>query len=164
MGNRKQSFSPVAGQQTRVVVLGSLPGERSIAARQYYANPTNQFWRLIGDVIEVDLALLEYDRRIECLLAARVGLWDVVASAAREGSADAAIRALSPNALADLAQSHPSIKAFGFNGGKPAKVGRKQLATACPVKLIDLPSSSAAYCAMPFEVKRTKWRALRKWL
>lgn len=162
--HHKQSFQPIADENTRIIVFGSLPGEVSLAAHQYYANPTNQFWRLIGDVIEQDLAPLKYDRRVECLLAAHIGLWDVVASAVRQGSADAAIRAIAPNALADLRQHHHALIAFGFNGAKSAKVARKQLPADFPLKLRELPSSSAAYCAMSFDTKQRAWREIRKFL
>src|SRR3546814_7990995 len=89
-------------ERTRALLRGSLPGAKSLSRGQYYAHPRNQFWRLIGAVIETDLVFLSYEARLETLLAARVGLWDVVASARRQGSLDAAIRDHGANALPDL--------------------------------------------------------------
>src|SRR5690606_13649064 len=108
---RKSSFPPVVAPDTRVLVLGSLPGERSLAARQYYAHPRNRFWHLIGEVIGLDLEPLDYEQRLAALLQARVGLWDTVASARRAGSLDTAIREAEPNPLADLAASLPELRA-----------------------------------------------------
>jgi hypoxanthine-DNA glycosylase len=90
--SRKSSFPPVVAAGTRVLILGSLPGERSLAERRYYAHPQNQFWRLVGSVIGSELEALGYEARLEALLSARIGLWDTVASATRTGSLDAAIR------------------------------------------------------------------------
>src|SRR3954466_13578815 len=103
MEPRKQSFPPVVDRHVRLLVLGSLPGERSLAERRYYAHPQNQFWRLISPAAGRDLATLRYEERLEALLAAYVGLWDVVASATRPGSTDAAMRDIEGHDIAALA-------------------------------------------------------------
>ena len=82
----KFGLPPIAARNARLFVLGSLPGDASLAARRYYAHPTNQFWRLLGDAIGEELQSLDYDARLERLAARRVGLWDVIASASRRGS------------------------------------------------------------------------------
>jgi hypoxanthine-DNA glycosylase len=160
---RKSSFPPVVAPDTRVLVLGSLPGERSLAAQRYYAHPRNRFWHLIGGVIGRDLETLDYERRLEALLAAKVGLWDTVASAWRVGSLDAAIREAEHAPLAELVATLPDLRAVAFNGGTSARIGRKLLAGAS-VRLVDLPSSSPAYAAMPFAEKRRRWLTLQEFL
>lgn len=163
MVNRKSSFPPVVAPSTRVLVLGSLPGERSLAAGRYYAHPQNRFWHLIGGVIGVELAPLDYERRLVALLAAGVGLWDTVASAHRAGSLDAAIREAEPNPLADLAASLPELRAVGFNGKASARIGMPQLA-ATGLALIPLPSSSPANASIPLADKEKLWNALGEFL
>src|SRR4051794_1456568 len=123
----KRSFPPVVNPQVRLLVLGSLPGVRSLAAQRYYAHPQNQFWQLMSGVIGQDLTALAYEARLAALLAARVGLWDVVASARREGSSDAAIRDLVGNDLAGLVATLPALRAIGFNGATSFRHGSKQL-------------------------------------
>jgi hypoxanthine-DNA glycosylase len=140
-----------------------LPGERSLAEQRYYAHPQNRFWHLIGGVIGQDLQPLPYEDRLAALLEAKVGLWDVVASATRTGSLDAAIREAEHNALADLAASLPHLRAVGFNGGTSAKIGTAQLAHTA-FALIPLPSSSPAYASMPLTEKERRWAALREFL
>lgn len=161
--DRKASFAPVADERTRLLVLGSLPGEQSLAAAQYYANPQNQFWRLMQAVTGCPLLSLPYDERLEVLLAAGVGLWDVVGSALRPGSLDAAIRDHQPNALPELCANLPALRAVAFNGGKSAKLGMKILADRADLALIALPSSSPAH-AVRFERKREAWTALSPYL
>src|SRR3546814_12530367 len=85
---RHASFTPHVAPDTRLLILGSLPGARSLAERQYYAHPTNQFWRLLGEVVERPLATLPYDERLAALREAKVGLWDVIRSAERHTSSD----------------------------------------------------------------------------
>lgn len=161
--DRKASFPPVVAPDTRVLVLGSLPGERSLAAGHYYAHPQNRFWHLIGKVIGADLRPLDYEARLEALLAAKVGLWDTVASARRIGSLDAAIREAEPNPLADLAVSLPGLRAVGFNGKASARIGMPQLAHT-GLALIPLPSSSPANASIPLAEKEKLWARLADFL
>ena len=161
--DRKASFPPVVADDTRVLILGSLPSETSLAAGRYYAHPQNRFWRLVGAVIDQDLAPLEYADRLEALLAARIGLWDTVASAHREGSLDGALRGVERADLPELVATLPHLRAIGFNGATAAKIGRRALGET-PLALIDLPSSSPAHAAMSFSEKAERWKSLREFL
>ena len=158
---RKRSFPPVVDNNTRLLVLGSLPGEASLAAQRYYAHPRNLFWRLMGLVIGEDLERLDYDARLATLLKHRVGLWDVVAEASRDGSLDAAIRDAAHNDLLSLVEGLPNLRAVAFNGGASAKVGMRQLeSVAEQLTLVRLPSSSPAYAGR-WDIKVEAWTALR---
>jgi hypoxanthine-DNA glycosylase len=156
-------FPPVTREDTRILLLGSLPGAMSLAAQRYYANPRNQFWRLTGAAIGRDLEALPYEQRLEALLDAGIGLWDTVAAAERQGSLDQAIRLHEASDLEGLAASLPVLRAVGFNGGKSASIGRRQLARRAGLALIDLPSSSPAF-TLAFEAKRERWLELRPFL
>jgi hypoxanthine-DNA glycosylase len=161
---RKRSFPPVVDQHTRLLVLGSLPGEASLAASRYYAHPRNLFWPLMGEVLGVDLVSLDYEERLRALLSRNVGLWDVVAEASRHGSLDAAIQDVAGNDLAGLVATLPALKAIAFNGATSAKIGTQQLgALADGLTLVRLPSSSPAYAGR-MELKREAWTALRAFL
>ena len=118
---------------------------------------------MAGEVIGQEIASLDYAARICALLAAKVGLWDTVASARREGSLDAALREVEHAALPQLVASLPALRAIGFNGATSAKIGRKALGIT-PLTLIDLPSSSPAHAAMTFAQKAERWKSLREYL
>lgn len=157
---RHTSFAPHAAPDTRLLILGSLPGARSLAERQYYAHPTNQFWRLVGAVIGKPLATWPYDERLAALRGARVGLWDVIRTAERRTSSDSLIREVEPHDLAGLAATLPDLRMIAFNGGKAAAIGRRQLPPLETVAIVDLPSSSAAH-TIAFAAKLERWLALR---
>jgi len=156
-------FAPEVRPDARLLILGSLPGAMSLAARRYYANPRNQFWRLLEQVIEAPLEPLPYEERLEAVLAARIGLWDTVATARRPGSLDADIRLEAASDLAALAATLPALRAIAFNGGTAARIGRRQLAGVDRYALIDLPSSSPAF-TRPFADKAATWRELAGYL
>lgn len=157
---RKRCFAPVVDAATRLLVLGSLPGEKSLQAQQYYGNPRNQFWSLMSAVLGLDLVALDYPARLARLLEHRVGLWDVVAEASRPGSLDSQIRDREDNDLLDLLQRFPRIDALAFNGGTAAQLGIKRLGEhAARYRIVQLPSSSPAH-TLPYEQKLLAWRAL----
>lgn len=141
----KLGLPPIARRDARLFILGSLPGDASLAARQYYAHPTNQFWRLLGAAIGEELQPLGYESRLERLAEHRIGLWDVIASAKRPGSLDQAIRDAAHNRIEHLLHDFPDLSAIAFNGAAAASAGRKLIGDPPPhISLIDLPSSSAA--------------------
>ena len=154
----KQSMAPAGARAPQLLILGSLPGEASLAAQHYYAFPHNQFWRLLGQVLGEELASLDYDARLERLAERGIGLWDVVGEATRSGSLDGAIRNIAPNPLGDYIAGHPQLRAIAFNGQTAAKIGRRVLGAVAPT-LIDLPSSSPAY-TLAFADKAARWSVL----
>ncbi|MDP3677351.1 MAG: DNA-deoxyinosine glycosylase [Novosphingobium sp.] len=160
---RKSSFPPVIAPDIRVLILGSLPGEASLAAGRYYAHPQNQFWRLVGGVIGRDIVALDYETRLTALLCASIGLWDTVASARRAGSLDGALREVEQAALPALVATLPRLRAIGFNGATAARVGRRALGPTA-LTLIDLPSSSPAHARLTLSEKAERWKSLRGFL
>ena len=160
----KAGLPPIARSDARLFLLGSLPGDASLAARRYYAHPTNQFWRLLGEALGEELQGLSYEQRLERLAVRRVGLWDVIASARRPGSLDQAIRDAQHNQLLRFVRDFPDLRAIAFNGSTAAGVGRKLVGEPPPgLVLIDLPSSSAAN-TRSFAEKAVAWRALSQFV
>ena len=153
----------IAREDARLFILGSLPGDASLTARRYYAHPTNQFWRLLGQAINEELHTSSYEERLERLAERRVGLWDVIASASRPGSLDQAIRDIEHNQIEHLLRDFPDLRAIAFNGGKSAKAGRKLIGTTARLELIDLPSSSAANTTA-FAEKAKAWTRLAQFV
>lgn len=160
----KAGLPPIARPDARVFILGSLPGDASLAARRYYAHPTNQFWRLLGSAIGEDLQSLGYEQRLEQLAERRVGLWDVIQTATRSGSLDQAIRLAEHNRIEHLLHDFPDLRAMAFNGATAAAIGRRLVGKAPrQVALLDLPSSSAAN-TRPFAEKASAWRRLGEFI
>ena len=158
----KVGLPPIASADARLLILGSLPGDASLAAQRYYAHPTNQFWRLLGGAIGEDLQSQSYNERLGILAQRRIALWDVVSSAARRGSLDQSIRFAEHNALGDLLAVLPNLRAVGFNGQTAARIGRT-LITVDDLELFDLPSSSAANTT-PVADKAAAWAQLAQFV
>jgi len=114
---------------------------------------------MLGSAIGVELASVPYEDRLVLLAARGIALWDVVGEARRLGSLDGAIRAATPNRLAEYVATHPRLRAVAFNGKTAGRLGRKAIAEIDGLQLMDLPSSSPAY-TISFEDKLAKWAAL----
>ena len=155
----KVGLPPIADSDTRLFILGSLPGDASLAASRYYAHSSNQFWRLLGGALGEPLQDCDYPDRLLRLKQRGVGLWDVVAGAERRGSLDQAIRKAENNRLAALLTGYPKLRAIAFNGTTAATKGRRLLAASPSITLIDLPSSSAAN-TRPIKEKAEIWAQL----
>jgi hypoxanthine-DNA glycosylase len=158
----KASFPPVVAPNARVLILGSLPGERSLAERRYYAHPQNQFWALLSPVVGRDLKALEYEERLAALQASRIALWDVVATARRTGSSDATIRGAAANDLPALLDLLPELRAVAFNGGKALAIGQPMIAGR-DLPVIALPSSSPLH-TVGIVAKQPAWDKIGEFL
>ena len=155
---RLQGLAPVWQPESRLLVLGSFPGEASLRAGQYYGHPRNQFWRLLGTLWGQDLAAMDYERRIEWVRLKGLAIWDVYASCQREGSLDSAIREPQLNPLPELVARMPRLRAIAHNGGESARAMRITGRLGLPV--VRLPSTSPANASWSFERKLDAWRQL----
>ena len=160
----KHSFPPVFYPEARALVLGSLPGDRSLAAQRYYAHPQNQFWQLMSPAVGCDLVTLDYEDRLAALRATGVALWDVIGSARRTGSSDAAILDAEGNDIVALIGQLPKLRVVAFNGGTALKQGLKLLGPnfAGPT-IVALPSSSPLH-TIGVAAKQLAWNQLAAFL
>lgn len=159
-------FPPIADAHARILILGSLPGQVSLQRRQYYAQPQNAFWKIMGRLCDAGPEL-PYAERARRLVRNGIALWDVCAAAQRPGSLDAAIvhASVVPNDFAAFLAAHPNIGLIGFNGGKAAEFYRRLVLPGLPaalaaIRCATLPSTSPAHAAMSFEEKLTRWAAV----
>jgi len=152
-------FPPIAAADARILILGTLPGQKSLGAAEYYAHRQNAFWRIMSALLGVKG---EYESRCKQLTLKGIAVWDVLASSVRPGSMDADIRldSAEQNDFAGFLAEHSGVTRIGFNGRRAEQLFRKlvipELATPVP-QLISLPSTSPAYASMSFDDKLDAW-------
>jgi TDG/mug DNA glycosylase family protein len=158
-------FAPVAAADARVLVLGSLPGRMSLARREYYAQPHNAFWKIMGQLAGAHPEL-PYEQRLAALRSHAVALWDVLAAGERSGSLDSAIVASSivVNDFGTFFAAHRGIRLVCFNGTKAAELYRRRVLPALPAESAALPtrllpSTSPAHASLRFAEKLARWSA-----
>lgn len=149
---------PVLDLHTRILILGSFPGNASLAAQRYYAHPRNQFWPLLSAVLDEPLTDLPYDVRLERLLDRGIGLWDVIDQCRRRGSLDSAIRNPLTNDFSLLHDRCPNLHRVCFNGKKSGQYA--SFFEDAGFETLVLPSSSPANMQRSFEEKLAVWRGI----
>jgi len=159
-----RSFPPVAAPDARRLILGSMPGEASLSAGQYYAHPRNAFWRIMGDLLGAGPAL-PYPARLARLTAAGIAVWDVVADCERRGSLDAAIvrESVQANNFRHFFAEHPGIEQIFFNGTAAENLFRRHVLPRLdrvPRELRRLPSTSPAHAARGYAEKLAAWSVI----
>jgi double-stranded uracil-DNA glycosylase len=158
------SLDPVVGESPQCLLLGSMPGEQSLAAREYYAHPRNLFWRILGELIGARRDL-PYEGRTAMLQVHGIALWDVAHSCFRAGSADSSIQSAEPNDFGRFFQEHPTIEEIFFNGSQAKQLFMRLVwpalkAEASRLRCSPLPSTSPANARMPFSEKLRAWSVL----
>lgn len=157
--NIKKSFPPVVPERMKILILGSMPGEASLQAAQYYAHPRNAFWPIMARICGFPEGL-PYNERLEKLRLHQIALWDVLENCVRQGSLDSAIREARYNRIDELLAGHPETIKIFCNGN--AAYNYLKRAFGCifnEYKAEALPSTSPANARVNFETKLQIWRS-----
>ena len=163
MSDRVHGFAPLAAPDARVLILGSLPSQQSLQKHEYYGNPQNAFWRVMGALFDSGLDL-PYPQRAATLKRHGIAVWDVLQSSVRPGSMDAAIdrQSATPNDFRTFFDDHRMLELLCFNGKKAAElyerlVAPQRIGTINNIEFRIMPSTSPAYASMKFEEKVRLW-------
>lgn len=160
-------FPPVVSTDAKVLILGSMPGQASLDATQYYAHPRNAFWPIICQLFNVTREI-DYEQRLALLQKNRIALWDVMRHCVREGSLDSSIEQSSvvANNFAGLFSDYPSIHYLFFNGTQAEVTFKRHVSGTLPdevsFEMQRLPSTSPAHAAISFEQKLAQWQCVRE--
>ncbi|HRJ67303.1 MAG TPA: DNA-deoxyinosine glycosylase [Alphaproteobacteria bacterium] len=158
-----RSFPPVMADNPRALILGSMPGIKSLAAREYYAHPQNAFWKILS--VLFDMPATDYAQRLRIITENNLALWDVLKYCEREGSLDSAIEGTSieVNDFTAFLTQHKNISRVFLNGGKAAQEFKRRVLPDLPreitarLKITQLPSTSPAHAGMTFADKASAW-------
>jgi TDG/mug DNA glycosylase family protein len=155
----------------RLLFVGINPGLRSAAAGHYYANPQNPFWRFLHEAGLTPVQLRpDEDAR---MLDFGYGLTDMVKRPS-QGAADLRAHDFARNksrlrrivvTYNPRAVCFNSKTAFEGYFGKSTSSGfGPQQVTLEQVPVFVLPSTSPANAAIPLDVKRSYFKAVKNWL
>jgi len=155
----KTSFDPISNADTTILILGTMPGDKSLELGEYYGHSRNRFWKIISTITNNDLPLTYADKK-SLLLKTKIGIWDVAHKVNRKGSLDSAIEDEEPNDLHNFIQKHKNLKVIGFNGTKSEALYDKYFDRKAGIKYISLPSTSPANTGIDFDNICKQWRQI----
>ena len=160
-----KSFAPLVDSECRVLILGSMPGVRSLDMQEYYAHPQNRFWKLLALLLGEPLPTT-YAAKCALLLNHHIALWDTLGFCERVGSLDSDIKNEQPNAICELLEENPNIKAVFCNGGKAQAAFKRYFAKRLPaeIKVYYFHSTSPANARMRLEDLAQEWQVILQYL
>lgn len=162
MQNRISSFPPFIDHQSKILILGSIPGVKSLEKQQYYAHPQNKFWKIIFELFNEEFTE-DYAERIQILKKNHIAIWDVIDSCERKGSLDSEIKNEEANQIPELLEQYPNIQVIFCNGGKSYKNLQKLLGKNFRIPIYLLPSTSPLH-TISFERKFEDWKRILEFM
>ncbi|MBP6576468.1 MAG: DNA-deoxyinosine glycosylase [Chryseobacterium sp.] len=159
---RINSFPPIVDDNSKILILGSMPGAKSLEMNQYYAFPQNQFWKIMFHLFDAEFSD-DYGTRINFIKQNKIALWDVIESCERKGSLDTEIKAEIDNDIPQLIENHSNIKMIFCNGQKSYKNLLKILGKNFKIPILVLPSTSPLH-TVRFEEKLESWKVIQEYL
>ncbi len=153
------SFPPFAHPDSKILILGTMPGVMSLTKQEYYAHKQNQFWKIMFSLFGQAPVPEIFSEKVQLLHDNRIALWDVLQHCEREGSLDSNIKNQVENDIPSLLAMHPKIRTIVFNGQQSHKFFIRKFAQIEGIQYLVMPSTSPAH-TMKFEDKRKAWSAL----
>lgn len=153
------SFAPISNNEANILILGTMPGTKSLELNQYYGHNQNNFWKFMFDIFNEDFSN-DYETKKALLQKNKIALWDVLQFCDRVGSLDSAIKNEIANDFETFLKQHPNIKKILFNGQKAAAFFKKYVQLKNPYQLITLPSTSPANAAKTYQSKLDEWKII----
>ncbi|MBF4516648.1 DNA-deoxyinosine glycosylase [Flavobacterium sp. ANB] len=157
------SFAPITSENANILILGTMPGTKSLELNQYYGHKQNNFWKFMFTILKEDFSD-DYQIRKALLQKNNIALWDVLQFCDRIGSLDSAIKNEIANDFESFLKTHPNIKTILFNGQKAAAFFKKYVHLNKPYNLITLPSSSPANASQSFNLKLEEWKIIQSFI
>ena len=157
-----KSFKPQISENSKILVLGSMPGVKSLEMQQYYAHPQNRFWKLMGLFCNCkNMHEFNYEQKINTLLKNNFALWDVIKTCEREGSLDSDIEKEIPNKIPKLLKKYKNIETICLNGNKAYTAFKKHFPELMKqYKICKMPSTSPANAKYTLQKLYDEWKTL----
>lgn len=157
--NFKTSFPPISNSETEVLILGTLPGDKSLELGEYFAHPRNRFWKIIAAITKNPLPK-DYLQKRDLLYNTRIGVWNVLHKANRKGTLDSAIQNEVPNNIPGFIAEHTKLKVIAFDGIKAEALYDKHFTRRRDIKYILLPACSPANARFNLKALCDRWEEI----
>lgn len=162
MGKETHPIAPIYDNNSKILILGSFPSQKSREQMFFYGHPQNRFWRVLSAVLG-DETPSTVDEKRRFLLAHGIAVWDVIASCDIVGSSDSSIKNVVPNNL-DRILLCADIKAIFVIGITAEKYYNKYIRDKIGREAICLPSTSPANAAYSIERLTQAWSIVNQFL
>ena len=158
-----ECFPPIIDDNAQILIIGTMPSVKSLAATEYYAHPRNAFWKIIATLFNNDSDFSDFAEKKACILKNHLALWDNLKFCERNGSLESNIKNMIPNDFESLLKKYPHICRLIFNGQKSFQIFKKfHPELLKKYQYFVLPSTSPANAALSFDKKLSLWQEVLK--
>ena len=151
-----QSFPAVVNSETKILILGTMPGTTSLEKQEYYAHKRNHFWKIMHTILDRLPVSEIFENKLQLIQNHQIGLWDVLENCDRKGSLDIHIKNQKENDFETLLKNFPLINTIVFNGKESHKYFQNKFGQIKGITYFVMPSTSPAH-TMTFENKLKLW-------
>ena len=141
----EHEFPPIFDNNSKILILGTIPSVKSREVNFYYGHPKNRFWKVLAKLFAEEI-----ENKKSFLLNHNIALWDVLKSCDINGSSDSSIRNEIPNDILSILKNS-SIKVIFTTGKTAHKYYEKYFKDKIEILEINLPSTSPANCRIKEE-------------
>lgn len=117
------SFGPVYDENSRILILGTLPSVASRENNFYYGHKQNRFWKLLAYLLDEPVPET-IDEKKYMLFKNHIAIWDVIQSCDIKGSSDSSIKNVEPTDIRKILET-ADIKQVYANGNKAGALYKK---------------------------------------
>ncbi|WP_049729001.1 DNA-deoxyinosine glycosylase [Dorea sp. D27] len=156
------NFEPIYNEQSRILLLGTMPSPKSREAGFYYGHPRNRFWKVVSDVCGAPLPQTK-EEKTAFALKYKIAVWDVLAGCEIKGADDSSIRNPVANDLGIILENAP-IQAVFATGTKAAQLYKRHCLPKTGIEAVTLPSTSPANCRMTYEELYESYLAIKQYI
>jgi len=153
----KKAFQPIATKTSSILILGTMPGEKSLELQQYYGNRGNHFWKIMFAMLNEPFTT-DYSERVALIKKHDIALWDVLQFCEREGSLDSKIKNEAANDFEAFYKVYPNIKHVFFSSKNAAAYYDKYVGRREGLLYDVLPSPSGANATKSYVQKLEEWQ------
>ena len=145
-------LKPIYNENSKILILGTMPSPKSREVGFYYGHPQNRFWKVLSDILNENFPNTK-EEKVGLLLKNNIAIWDVLESCEIEGASDSTIKNPRPNNLNEI-----------VNGKKAESLYKKLCEKDTMIPCMYLPSTSPANCAMNYQILKEKYTIINEYL
>lgn len=158
----KHELDPFYNQDSKILILGTIPSPKSRELGFYYMHPQNRFWKVLSDVLNEEFPVSIEDKK-NLLTKHDIALWDVLSSCQIEGASDASIKSVKENDIRKLI-NNSNVKQVFVTGKTAEKYYNKLCYKKTEMPCIYLPSTSPANCSVKYEQLKEAFKIINEFL
>lgn len=153
-------LEPIYDENSKVLILGTIPSIKSREIGFYYSHPQNRFWKVLA-IIFNETTPNTIEEKKDFLLRNNIALWDTIKSCNITSSSDSSITNIKVNDISKLLKKTKINKIY-TTGKKAYDIYIKEIQKKTNIEAVYLPSTSPANATFTLEKLIKEYNKIKK--